>query len=229
MPSKPVLGFSLLGTKRTTGRPASLTRSPGPGFPLHGRHHSRREGDFILRRMRRVLGEFGSDLSHAVRLDQYYPVPRAVASYHLARHAEFGDYIPASTSVVMERCCVTARPLRVARSGSPACRPAAPGCSRLTGGSDAGYILSAGRSPKPSRWRHGKFYAAGYRSMAGADCGSRHHQEQRCRSEPPFVEGLQRLLFCEQPGGMLLSPDRRSSSAGEVNKGAGIDLCHAQP
>src|SRR5580700_609107 len=54
--------------------------------------------------MRRVLGEFGSDLSHAVRLDQYYPVPRAVASYHLARHAEFGDYIPPSTSVVMERC-----------------------------------------------------------------------------------------------------------------------------
>src|ERR1700722_10112335 len=53
-----------------------------PGFPLHGRQRSRREGDFILRRMRRVLGEFGSDLSHAIRLDQYYPVPRAVASYH---------------------------------------------------------------------------------------------------------------------------------------------------
>jgi enamine deaminase RidA (YjgF/YER057c/UK114 family) len=75
-----------------------------PGFPLYGRARSRREGDFILRRMRRVLGEFGSDLSHAIRLDQYYPVPRAVASYHLARHAEFGDYIPPSTSVVMERC-----------------------------------------------------------------------------------------------------------------------------
>src|ERR1700757_2442757 len=75
-----------------------------PGLPLHGRHRSRREGDFILRRMRRVLGEFGSDLSYAVRLNQYYPVPRAVASYHLARHAEFGDYIPPSTSVIMERC-----------------------------------------------------------------------------------------------------------------------------
>src|SRR6478672_4327230 len=75
-----------------------------PGFPLHGRQRSRREGDFILRRMRSVLGEFGSDLSHAIRLDQYYPWPRAVASYHLARHAEFGDYIPPSTSVVMERC-----------------------------------------------------------------------------------------------------------------------------
>src|SRR5438105_707630 len=85
-----------------TGIPDEVTGPPG--FPLHGRHRSRREGDFILRRMRRVLGEFGSDLSHAVRLDQYYPVPRAVASNHLARHAEFGDYIPPSTSVVMERC-----------------------------------------------------------------------------------------------------------------------------
>ena len=77
----------------------------GPaGFPLFGRPRSRREGDFILRRMRGILREFGSDLSHGVRLDQYYPNPRAVAAYHLARHAEFGDYIPPSTSVVMERC-----------------------------------------------------------------------------------------------------------------------------
>ena len=42
-----------------------------PGFPLYGRERSRREGDFILRRMRRVLGEFGSDLSQAIRLDQF--------------------------------------------------------------------------------------------------------------------------------------------------------------
>ena len=75
-----------------------------PGFPLHGHHRSRREGDFILRRMRRLLGEFGTDLTHSVRLDQYYPNSRAVAAYHLSRHAEFGDYIPPSTSVVMERC-----------------------------------------------------------------------------------------------------------------------------
>jgi enamine deaminase RidA (YjgF/YER057c/UK114 family) len=75
-----------------------------PGFPLHGRSRSRREGDFILQRMQRILGEFGSDLAHAVRLDQYYPNPEAVAAYHLARHAAFGDYIPPSTSVVLERC-----------------------------------------------------------------------------------------------------------------------------
>ena len=77
----------------------------GPsGFPLFGRPRSRREGDFILQRMRRILHEFGSDLGNGVRLDQYYPTPAAVDPYHLARHAEFGDYIPPSTSVVMERC-----------------------------------------------------------------------------------------------------------------------------
>src|SRR5690242_19718657 len=75
-----------------------------PGSHLYGRPQSRREGDFILHRMRGILREFGSDLSHGVRLDQYYPNPRAVAAYHLARHAEFRDYIPPSTSVVMERC-----------------------------------------------------------------------------------------------------------------------------
>jgi enamine deaminase RidA (YjgF/YER057c/UK114 family) len=72
-----------------------------PGFPLFG---WRREGDFILQRMRRILQEFGSDLGHGVRLDQFYPTPAAVDPYHLARRAAFGDYIPPSTSVVMESC-----------------------------------------------------------------------------------------------------------------------------
>ena len=75
-----------------------------PGFPLFGRPRWRREGDFILQRMQRILQEFGSDLAHGVRLDQYYPTPAAVDPYHLARRAALGDYIPPSTSVVMERC-----------------------------------------------------------------------------------------------------------------------------
>jgi hypothetical protein len=55
----------------------------GPtGFPLFGRPRSRREGDFILQRMRRILQEFGADLSNGVRLDQFYPNPAAVAAYH---------------------------------------------------------------------------------------------------------------------------------------------------
>lgn len=81
------------------------TAVTGPaGFPLFGQHKSRREADFILQRMSRLLGEFGTDLGHSIRLDQYYPHPRAVAAYHLSRHDAFGDYIPPSTSVVMERC-----------------------------------------------------------------------------------------------------------------------------
>src|SRR5712692_10299993 len=72
-----------------TGIPEEVA---GPsGFPLFGRPRSRREGDFILGRMRRILREFGADLTHGVRLDQFYPTPKAVPSYHLARHAEFGD------------------------------------------------------------------------------------------------------------------------------------------
>jgi enamine deaminase RidA (YjgF/YER057c/UK114 family) len=78
----------------------------GPtGYPLFGHHHkARREADFIFGRMRRALDEFGTDFAHSVRLDQYYPNSRAVAAYHLARHDAFGDYIPPSTSVVIERC-----------------------------------------------------------------------------------------------------------------------------
>jgi enamine deaminase RidA (YjgF/YER057c/UK114 family) len=75
-----------------------------PGFPSYGRPRRRREGDFILQRMQRILQEFGSDLAHGVRLDQFYPTPAAVDPYHLARRAAFGDYIPPSTSVIMERC-----------------------------------------------------------------------------------------------------------------------------
>ncbi len=75
-----------------------------PGFPLFGRPRWRREGDFILQRMRQILNEFGSDLTHGVRLDQFYPTPAAVDPYHLARRAAFGDYIPPSTSVIMESC-----------------------------------------------------------------------------------------------------------------------------
>jgi enamine deaminase RidA (YjgF/YER057c/UK114 family) len=77
----------------------------GPsGYPMFGTPRRRREGDFILGRMQRLLREFGSDLPYGVRLDQYYPSPAAVDPYHRARRAAFGDYIPPSTSVVMERC-----------------------------------------------------------------------------------------------------------------------------
>src|SRR6266851_15340 len=118
----------------------------GPaGFPLFGPPRSRREGDFILRRMRRILGEFGSKLAHGVRLDQYYPNPQAVAAYHLSRHAEFGGYIPPSTSVVMERCfgADSSRSARFTPKASPRRRPRAlcrPWCATSS-------------SLSPARWR----------------------------------------------------------------------------
>lgn len=77
----------------------------GPaGNRLSGRPPLRREADYVLRRMRTILKEFGSDLPNAVRLDQYYTMGSAVSAYHLARFGEFGAYIPPSTSIIMERC-----------------------------------------------------------------------------------------------------------------------------
>lgn len=55
----------------TSGIPEEVAGPPG--FPLFGLPRSRREGDFILRRMRGILRELGSDLGNGVRLDQYYP------------------------------------------------------------------------------------------------------------------------------------------------------------
>jgi enamine deaminase RidA (YjgF/YER057c/UK114 family) len=75
-----------------------------PGNRLSGRPPLRREADYILKRMRTILKEFDSDLPNAVRVDQYYTSGQAVSAYHLARFAEFGGYIPPSTSIIMERC-----------------------------------------------------------------------------------------------------------------------------
>jgi enamine deaminase RidA (YjgF/YER057c/UK114 family) len=75
-----------------------------PGNRLSGRPPLRREADYLLGRMRSILKEFGSDLGNAVRVDQYYTSGAAVSAYHLARFAEFGGYIPPSTSIIMERC-----------------------------------------------------------------------------------------------------------------------------
>ncbi len=82
--------------------PAPEVEGPA-GFPSFGAPRLRREAEYILKRMRKTLAEFGSDFRNSVRVDQYYPVFEAVRAYQLARHGEFGDYIPPSTSVLMER------------------------------------------------------------------------------------------------------------------------------
>src|SRR3990170_7531957 len=72
------------------------------GLPNHGLPRHRREGDFICARFKELLGRAGTSFANTVRLDQYYPTWKAVDPYHLARKAAFGNYIPPSTSVLME-------------------------------------------------------------------------------------------------------------------------------
>lgn len=78
-----------------------------PNLPYHGLPKHRREGDFICGRLRDFLGQAGTSFGNTVRLDQYYPTWKAVDPYHLARRAAFGDYIPPSTSVIMEELLTT--------------------------------------------------------------------------------------------------------------------------
>src|SRR5262249_18259210 len=75
-----------------------------PGSPLAGPPPLRPQADQIPKRMRSTLKEFGADLANAVRVDQYYTSGQAVHAYHLARFAEFGNYIPPSTSIITPRC-----------------------------------------------------------------------------------------------------------------------------
>src|SRR5256885_5888812 len=75
----------------------------GPaGFPSFGAPRLKREAEYVLKRMRATLAEFGSDFKHSVRVDQYYPVFEAVRAYQLARHGGFGDYHPPSPPVAVE-------------------------------------------------------------------------------------------------------------------------------
>ena len=80
------------------------TVAGAPGFPAYGRPGYRREADFIFERMGQILKSFGTDFSHAVRLDQYYTDADAVRAYHLARFAALGRYVPPSTSIITDRC-----------------------------------------------------------------------------------------------------------------------------
>jgi enamine deaminase RidA (YjgF/YER057c/UK114 family) len=75
-----------------------------PGFPDYGKPGLRREADYVLDRMGLILKSFGTDLTHAVRLDQYFTEADAVRAYHLARFAAFGKYIPPSTSMITDGC-----------------------------------------------------------------------------------------------------------------------------
>jgi enamine deaminase RidA (YjgF/YER057c/UK114 family) len=77
-----------------------------PGLPLGGTPRFRREGDFIVARLAKLIAEEGGDLRHIVRVDQYYPTAQVVNAYQRARKAVLKDYVPPSTSVLMEELLV---------------------------------------------------------------------------------------------------------------------------
>jgi enamine deaminase RidA (YjgF/YER057c/UK114 family) len=73
-----------------------------PGLPLGGVARYRREGDFIFERFSKLISAEGGDLRHIVRVDQYYPRAECVNPYQRARKALLKNYVPPSTSVLME-------------------------------------------------------------------------------------------------------------------------------
>ncbi|MGH6703330.1 MAG: Rid family hydrolase [Bradyrhizobium sp.] len=77
-----------------------------PGLPLGGVARYRREGDFLYERLSKLIAAEGGDLHHIVRVDQYYPRAECVNPYQRARKALLGNYVPPSTSVLMEELLV---------------------------------------------------------------------------------------------------------------------------
>jgi enamine deaminase RidA (YjgF/YER057c/UK114 family) len=77
-----------------------------PGRPLGSPPRYRREGDFIIDRFARMIAAEGGDLRHIVRVDQYYPSAQVVNAYQRARKAVLKEFVPPSTSVLMEELLV---------------------------------------------------------------------------------------------------------------------------
>ena len=76
------------------------------GLPLGGVPRYRREGDFLFARLSKLISAEGGDLRHIVRVDQYYPRAECVNPYQRARKALLGNYVPPSTSVLMDELLV---------------------------------------------------------------------------------------------------------------------------
>jgi enamine deaminase RidA (YjgF/YER057c/UK114 family) len=86
------------------GLAAEVTGKPGLPRALPPRY--RREGDFIIGRFAKLIAAEGGDLRHIVRVDQYYPDAQVVNAYQRARKAVLKDFVPPSTSVLMEELLV---------------------------------------------------------------------------------------------------------------------------
>jgi enamine deaminase RidA (YjgF/YER057c/UK114 family) len=77
-----------------------------PGLPLGGAPRYRREADYLFGRFAKLIAAEGGDLRHIVRVDQYYPRAECVNPYQRARKVLLKDYVPPSTSVLMEELLV---------------------------------------------------------------------------------------------------------------------------
>ncbi len=77
-----------------------------PGLPLGGAPRYLREGRFLFERLANFIAAEGGDLRHVVRVDQYYPRAECVNPYQRARKALLKEYVPPSTSVLMEELLV---------------------------------------------------------------------------------------------------------------------------
>jgi enamine deaminase RidA (YjgF/YER057c/UK114 family) len=77
-----------------------------PGRPLGSPPRYRREGDFIMARFAELIAGQGGDLRHIVRVDQYYPHAQVVNAYQRARKAVLKEFVPPSTSVLMQELLV---------------------------------------------------------------------------------------------------------------------------
>lgn len=75
-------------------------------LPLGGAPRYRREGDFLYARLAALIAAEGGDLRHIVRVDQYYPRAECVNPYQRARKALLKEYVPPSTSVLMEELLI---------------------------------------------------------------------------------------------------------------------------
>jgi len=77
-----------------------------PGLPLGGPPRYLREARYVLERLAKLIAAEGGDLRHIVRVDQYYPGAECVNPYQRARKTLLGEYVPPSTSVLMEELLV---------------------------------------------------------------------------------------------------------------------------
>ena len=77
-----------------------------PGRPLGMPPRYRREGDFIIDRFAKLIAAEGGDLRHIVRVDQYYPDAQVVNAYQRARKSVLKEFVPPSTSVLMDELLV---------------------------------------------------------------------------------------------------------------------------